>query len=1105
MATTRYVAGDFMSGTDSKKSKKVSFKGHLICTFYDVDDSNLARRATKKTFDLRSIDHYVYPFAPGVIWFAKNDLFMNYTTGRIYKCTKSGLGLKYKKLPLAEWIYVKTAIIGVPTEAVKSLSLTRDGDGSHVMRATWKTPDALRLATSGRRCSGFTVTWTISLDGVKTPIKVVHTPGAGAEAATLNLNNFTATSVPKGYPTTYNRSSFAPYTGRRIASVSVSVVPRNAAGNGTAAASDTYKLGIPRTPSVSALAHNAQTGRVSGTITTDAGNDKFERALTQYEVIVEDTSKTGSQRTRTTTSDSSGSTSLADIGYDVTNRYQLTYAQHVKVTVRARARGYNGDSAWAQSVHYVSFPAVATLSKPIVNGKAQTCSSRDSTGKMTVNVATNSTAEHPVDQIILEALVNTTAMTAEVASGTEGWQEMGAVDNAQCTALTCAVGDVYPETRGHTTWVRAKTWHDIEDVFYRYSAPIELTELKTPIPSAADDECDITRVTPAADGKSMVVVCAWDKKGAGSRDDATGTQLTWSDAEDAWTSTEGPDEHEFTWHDATSASSAYYFTGTITVKGLKEGVPYHFRARRYMDDEDGRRTYGAWSDMKTAMTVTAPGTVVLVPESPVVTRGRDVRFSWTFDSDSAQVAWELLTPDNTIIARGNDAMGSYTVSAARIAGLYGASAASMSARVRVSTGGDFVTSESVTVLLADPPTLAVSMAAQSTAQPLAFDAVSSATCSLACTLYADGGDGAEPAGKRAQAARDTVWTSVVAPTWTASDGSYTATVTLPTGLDLLDKCSYTLEAVATDSSTGLQSAMSTAHTAIAWAHQAPSPSPDTSITPNDGIDDEEDDPNAIRQPRCTISLVRAEGHVDGDVYDIYRVTQDGVELAGSGFVPPVAERTYEKTADTEVDDGTTYYVLVDGEYVEVAEPTAEGLPDYYELTAIAALEIVDEYAPIGAGPCAYRVVTRTPDGDMEWRDFDYALPGDVLRFDWDGYALELPYDISLGDSWSKDFEGRAHLDGDVQGYWGASTTRKATLSADLVRAEDDLDQTALRALAKYAGPVCVRTPDASRFDANVSVSIDQSADSPLTAISLDAEAIAPTGIYDVREGETEEP
>lgn len=1098
MADTIYMAGDAITGTDSKKAKKVNFKKHLKYMQYKVGADGYARKASKKVFShMTTFD--------GTLLFGKGTQYLNYNTGHLYKCTKAGVGLKVKGRAFAEWKYVRTYIIGPPTQAVKSLSVTRDGGGSHTMRATWKTPDALRLATSGIRCSGFTVTWTVVIAGKKNPIKVVQAAGAGAEAATLNLNNFDATSVPKGFPKSFDRNSFYPYTGHKIESVSVAVVPKNAAGVGTSAASDSYKFGAPRKPSVSALAHNAQTGRVSGTITTDAGNDKLERALTQYEVIVEDTSKTGSQRTRTTTSNSSGSTSLADIGYDVTNRFQLTYAQHVKVTVRARARGYNGDSAWAQSVHYVSFPAVATLSKPIVNGKAQTCSSRDSTGKMTVNVATNSTKEHPVDRIILEALVNTTAMTAEVASGTEGWQEMGAVDNDKCTALTCAVGDVYPETRGHTTWVRAKTWHDIEDVFYRYSAPIELTELKTPIPTAADDECDIIRVTPAADGKSMVVVCAWDKVGAGSRDDATGTQLTWSDAEDAWTSTEGPDEHEFTWRDATSASSAYYYTGTITVKGLKEGVPYHFRARRYMDDEDGRRTFGAWSDMKTAMAVTAPGTVVLVPESPVVTRGRDVRFSWTFDSSSAQVAWELLAPDNTIIARGNDAMGSYTIPAARIAGLYGASAASMSARVRVSTGGDFVTSESVTVLLADPPTLAVSMAALSTAQPLSFSAESSATCSLACTLYADGGDGAEPAGKRAQAARDTVWTSVVAPTWTASGGSYGATVTLPAGLDLLDKCGYTLEVVATDPSTGLQSPMATAHTAIAWAHQAPSPSPDTSITPNDGIEDEEDDPNAIRQPRCTISLVRADGHVDGDVYDIYRVTQDGAELAGRGFVPPPPERTYAKTADTEVDEGKTYYAKSGDTYTEVATPTPEGLPDYYELTSIASLEIVDEYAPMGDGPCAYRVVTRTPDGDMEWRDFDYTLPCEVLRFDWDGNALELPYDISLGDSWSKDFESRAHLDGDVQGYWGASTTRKATLSADLVRAEDDLDQTALRALAKYAGPVCVRTPDASRFDASVSVSIDQGADSPLTAVSIDADAIAPTGTYDVREAETEEP
>lgn len=49
-----------------------------------------------------------------------------------------------------------------------------------------------------------------------------------------------------------------------------------------------------------------------------------------------------------------------------------------------------------------------------------------------------------------------------------------------------------------------------------------------------------------------------------------------------------------------------------------------------------------------------------------------------------------------------------------------------------------------------------------------------------------------------------------------------------------------------------------------------------------------------------------------------------------------AHDEYEKTTDTEIDGGKTYYVLVNGVYTEVAEPVKDDLGKYYEKVAVGA-------------------------------------------------------------------------------------------------------------------------------------------------------------------------
>ena len=130
--------------------------------------------------------------------------------------------------------------------------------------------------------------------------------------------------------------------------------------------------------------------------------------------------------------------------------------------------------------------------------------------------------------------------------------------------------------------------------------------------------------------------------------------------------------------------------------------------------------------------------------------------------------------------------------------------------------------------------------------------------------------------------------------------------------------------------------------------------------------------------------------------------------------------------------------------------------------------LMDKHAPFGDG--TYRICTRTVDGDISWKDFGYTLKCGGLRFDWDGRSVELPYNVVHQESWTKDFEERAHLDGKRAGFWNAGASRSASLSTDMVRFDSKADQELVRNLATYAGPVFVRLPNGCSYQANVDVS-----------------------------------
>lgn len=946
------------------------------------------------------------------------DTYLNTQKGHEYRCTVKG------DAKTAKWKYTGTAYLGKPKTKVTNLSTpTRNGT---TYTAQWKVPDKLVRKTNCYRATRLTVDWLLGIDG-NDPKR--HASFSNEKTTTQNINLGGVTIQGKYY----TRASFYPNTGIRLYYLTCKVAGENPKGIGVYNES-TYTFKQPVAPSISTPAISAQTGEVSVTVTTDAGAGVNERYDTRYIVKVENT-KTG--KTYNAQNSQSTSTSFT-LSFDPSGYQALSYDEYIRVTFEAWARGYAGDSAHVSKSYTVAFPAQTTITDKTAV--------RSSAGKATFFISTNSSNDHPVDQVRLEYLANTEYMSADEIPGDASWTQTDIVDDAQCEALTMPVTNLIPDA-GKRTWVRVKSYHGIEAVLNRYSNYVYMDELETMLPTAQDDEIKILSSYSGDDGKSAVVVLGWNADG---QDDSDGTELTWSEDKNAWKSTDEPEEYLFSWSDGTITSGGvtYHDSATVTIKGLKEGTPYFIRARRYLEGE--KTTYSNYTDTAAVSPNVAPNGVVLdVPT--YVPIGSSIPFAWTYGGGGTQQAWQLLTDSGTVIASGENAMGSYNLSSDRASDL--SVNGVLGARVEVATGSDFVSSEVMNIQIVEAPTIAVTVPQTITAQASnSFSVTSNRECSLIAVVSAMGSSGNSPVGIRYQPEGETVWSGSLNPAWTLSNNVYSATVNLPAGLDLLDKAQYLVTVTAIDTSTGLRSQSASGVFTVAWTHQAIAPGDYVEITPNDYTDDE-----GTRHKTCTISWdvpatitdpdtqETRTGMIATDVIDVYRLTGDGATLIGTNY------------------------------------------PAQYSVT--------DEYAPFGDDMTLdYRIAVRTIDGDLEYSDIEYELPGNMMRFDWPGGVLELPYDITLSDSYSKDKTARKHLDGTTNVYYNDGVTRTGKQSTRLVRLISQRDIELVRSLARYPGNAFIRLPDGCAYEGCVEIT-DISTEGVIDTFSLSTIEAATTQAY----------
>lgn len=148
----------------------------------------------------------------------------------------------------------------------------------------------------------------------------------------------------------------------------------------------------------------------------------------------------------------------------------------------------------------------------------------------------------------------------------------------------------------------------------------------------------------------------------------------------------------------------------------------------------------------------------------------------------------------------------------------------------------------------------------------------------------------------------------------------------------------------------------------------------------------------------------------------------------------------------------------------------------------------DEYPTIGEFG-GYKVVYRTFNGDSrtidgryahtEYEGEDYSLTDFMSIIDFGKDSVTLRYNLSLSNSWNKDFTETKYLGGAVQGDWNPAVSRTGSIKATVSIKEDPMTENpeetieAMRRLAVYAGVCHVRTPDGSNYYANVDVQEDR--------------------------------
>lgn len=517
-------------------------------------------------------------------------------------------------------------------------------------------------------------------------------------------------------------------------------------------------------------------------------------------------------------------------------------------------------------------------------------------------------------------------------------------------------------------------------------------------------------------------------------DNYTATEVTWSDRVDAWDSNEQPDNFILDWEDASPVG--YQHTARFVIVGLEPGKPVYIRARRVTVDNGNITAKGEWC--------------VPPAESYPLTPGAEASDVMLF-APSYVTKGEGIDLDWTYSGELMKSWTLYKIEGARYtilktgtgpAGKCTVESAalknltSITLRLGIVSGSETVYSPDVTVAIYTVPTLTASTSATIYTKPVSVTLVTNRQSSEVKmrVVAVDDISPSAPDGSGRQLAGDVVWAGIATPSWTYSSSAYRGSI----GIDapFVDGGTYRVEATATDTTSGLTSEMAESEFTINWSHKATAPEATVSV-----------DADALS---ATVSPIAPVGAVQADVCDVYRIS-----------------------------NGKAYLI-------------ADGMAFGDSLT--------DELAPFSADGTglAYRVSTRTINGDTDYSDVPYELASKNLVVNFGDDSVSLPWGIAKVDKWAKPFTQTQRWDGSIPGHWDGGAIRSASISGYVIKLTDPEAAAKVAALGEYIGPCFVRTPDGSAFPADVEVdSIGGSALSPVHPVSISATEVQMTDEFRV--------
>lgn len=500
-------------------------------------------------------------------------------------------------------------------------------------------------------------------------------------------------------------------------------------------------------------------------------------------------------------------------------------------------------------------------------------------------------------------------------------------------------------------------------------------------------------------------------------DAATSAELSWSDHNDAWESTDGPSTYVV----------SNMHASQWNISGLSYGT-YYVRVR-LINTSSGGETFGTYSNIAEIKLASAPDIPALTLSPTVITQDGSTTGYWAYASndDSVQSQAEICadTTDN-IIARTETAQ-SITLRAED----YGWAAGethNLAVRV-ISASGEASVDWSPFVPLTIANNVVATIVSTSLENRTVGDRTILCLTDLPLTVESTGaGEGGKTSVIIERAADyhmirpDDINFDGYSGETIASitvDGERTVTITQNDLIGRLDDgAPYRLVVLVKDSYG--QTNYAYLDFDVRWDHQAVMPEAVIEVQQNDYVTF-----ITPTQPQ--------EGYLTGDTCDIYRLSADKPELIYSG-----------------AEFGTKY---------------------------------VDPYPTLGefgGHRIVYKTLNKdyiTADNQPAWTDYDVD-DNDVLHvfatiIDFGQDQVILPYNISVSNSWSKDFTETHYLGGAIQGDWRPGVGRKVTVKSVIAIEENPETVEAIRRLSEYTGICHVRTPEGSSFAADVQVTDDR--------------------------------